>query len=582
MITERMDATLNSVYQRVEKLFPSGRFYAVIHDPKKGELSFPFVRKDGKPLAIDQHPWAVRPCERESQLLLDQVILGAKSIRYESNVRARLAEEKLTYWPDEDPPRAWIGVPMNVGQQVIGALVVESWQEYTSFSINDEQTLTSIARLTAIAIENLRIHSLLERKIENLRTLNSVGQQLSRGLVKDEKEILELIYRSAEGLQLDTQNMFIALYNQDPKHTDADDVFHGTLRCALVFEDGMQKPVSERPIANGLLEHVMGTKVSFNPSDVKAACREFALDQNDSAQSWLGVPMLAETDVLGVIVLYNNNLEQAYTRDAQETLEILAGQAAVALQNQRLYEQQLRTQEQKTAAENMAVMSLVAAEFAHKMNNLAGTIPVRINRSIEQLDTTNPRDEKIIKNLNQVLKEAEGILRAAQEIRESSEAGFKEDVDVNRLLEIAVSRAINTQENIEDRVKVTKTFMENLPVIKAERSSFIDAMTSMIKNSFEAIQGSGSLTVDTSIGKLNNEEAITIKISDTGQGIPQSELPKIFDLFYTTKGEKGLGFGLWRDKIFFKKLGGEIDVDSEINAGTTFTIRIPVRENMKA
>jgi signal transduction histidine kinase len=292
--------------------------------------------------------------------------------------------------------------------------------------------------------------------------------------------------------------------------------------------------------------------------------------------------MLAETDVLGVIVLYNNNFEQAYTRDAQETLEILAGQAAVALQNQRLYETQLRAQEQKTAAENMAVMSMVAAEFAHKMNNLAGTIPVRINRSIEQLDATNPRDEKILKNLTQILKEAEGILRAAQEIRESSEPGFKEELDVNRLLEIAISRAINTQENVEDRVKVTKTFMENLPVIKAERSSFIDALTSMIKNSFEAIQGSGSLTVDTSLGKLNNEEAITIKISDTGQGIPQSELPKIFDLFYTTKGEKGLGFGLWRDKIFFKKLGGEIDVDSEINAGTTFTIRIPVRENMKA
>ena len=576
-----MDATLNSVYQRVEKLFPSGRFYAVIHDPKKGELSFPFVRQDGQPLANDQDPWVVRPCERENQLLLDQVILGAKSIRYESNVPAHLAEEKLGYWPDQDPPRAWMGVPMNVGQQVIGALVVESWQEYTSFTIHDEQTLTSIARLTAIAIENLRIHNLLEHKIENLRTLNYVGQQLGGGLAKEEKEILELIYESATGFQLDTQNMYIAFYNPDPNHTDAGDDIHGTLRHALSFEDGVRKPLSEHPLENGLVEHVIRTKASFNPPDVKAACEELALEQREIPQSWLGVPMLSEGNAFGVIVLYNNELEQAYSHDARDILEILAGQAAVALQNQRLYETQLRAQEQKTAAENMAVMSLVAAEFAHKMNNLAGTIPVRINRSMEQLDPTSPRDEKIRKNLTQILKEAEGILRAAQEIRESSEPGFKEDVDVNRLLEIAISRAINTQENIEDRVQVTKTFTEDLPVIKVERSSFIDALTSMIKNSFEAIQGSGSMTVETSLGKLNNEDAITIKISDTGQGIPQSELPKIFDLFYTTKGEKGLGFGLWRDKIFFKKLGGEIDVDSELNAGTTFTIRIPVRENMK-
>lgn len=95
--------------------------------------------------------------------------------------------------------------------------------------------------------------------------------------------------------------------------------------------------------------------------------------------------MISEGQVLGVIVLRNYELKQVYSEDDQEMLGILAGQAAVALQNLRLYQaeqqaqmEKVMAQEQKMAAEKMTIMSGVAAESPHKMNNLAGTIPVRI------------------------------------------------------------------------------------------------------------------------------------------------------------------------------------------------------------
>jgi len=219
------------------------------------------------------------------------------------------------------------------------------------------------------------------------------------------------------------------------------------------------------------------------------------------------------------------------------------------------------------AAEKMTIMSGVAAEFAHKMNNLAGTIPVRINIAKDLLNPNNPRDIKIIEQLTKIGKEADGILTAAQKIRQSSERAPDEQININQLLEIAVNRAQDTQTIKDNQVKVLFELSEDLPLIMAERNSLLDTLTSIAKNGYESINGKGLLTVMTRRTEKNGRDAIEIKITDTGRGIPASDLPKIFDLFYTTKDGKGLGFGLWRDRIFIKKLGGEIDVHGFVCRG---------------
>jgi two-component system NtrC family sensor kinase len=232
-------------------------------------------------------------------------------------------------------------------------------------------------------------------------------------------------------------------------------------------------------------------------------------------------------------------------------------------------------QEEKNAAENMAIMSLTAAEFAHKMNNLAGTIPVRIDMAKSLLDGNDPRDTKIIEYLEKIRKEADVILSAAKEIRESSEQRASEDINVHQLLEIAIARAKNTQQNAQSKVEILQIFEEGLPLICVEKNSLLDTLTSIIKNGIEAIEAQGIVTIKTRSIQRAERKFIEIEVSDMGRGIPSSDLSKIFDLFYTTKGGKGLGFGLWRDRTFIKRLGGEIDVQSEVGKGSRFTIRIP-------
>jgi two-component system NtrC family sensor kinase len=95
----------------------------------------------------------------------------------------------------------------------------------------------------------------------------------------------------------------------------------------------------------------------------------------------------------------------------------------------------------------------------------------------------------------------------------------------------------------------------------------------MIANARDAMPDGGTLTVTTS----GNSDEIGIEISDTGIGIPEKNLKKIFDSFFTTKDEvKGVGLGLSVCYGFIKDHGGDIKVKSEVGVGTTFTITLPV------
>jgi signal transduction histidine kinase len=378
--------------------------------------------------------------------------------------------------------------------------------------------------------------------------------------------------------------MYIALYDPDPDKPDTPDEIFGMIRIGLARNVEKKAPMKNRAAQKGLTEYVIRTKKSFRPLDVQQAYKEYAPDSliksnSPRPRSWLGVPIFFSNQVRGAIVLRNYEFEHIYTDDDREIIEILSGQIAAELNRLHMNQREKEMQEEKNAAENMAIMSLTATEFAHKMNNLAGTIPVRIDMAKSLLDGNDPRDTKIIEYLEKIRKEADVILSAAKEIRESSERRASEDVDANQLLETAIARADNARQNIQSKVEILKIFSDKLPLIQIERNTFLDVLTSIVKNGVEAIEDQGTVTIKTDLTVRVEKKFLEIQVSDTGKGILPSDLPKIFDLFYTTKGGKGLGFGLWRDRTFIKRLGGEIDVESELGKGSIFTIRIPVGAN---
>ena len=100
----------------------------------------------------------------------------------------------------------------------------------------------------------------------------------------------------------------------------------------------------------------------------------------------------------------------------------------------------------------------------------------------------------------------------------------------------------------------------------------------ILSNAVQAIENQGEIWITIKSTELNSEEAVEISIRDSGIGMTQNIIDKVFDPFFSTKGQKGTGLGLSVIWGIIDNHNGSISVQSEINKGTTFSIRLPQGE----
>jgi signal transduction histidine kinase len=98
-------------------------------------------------------------------------------------------------------------------------------------------------------------------------------------------------------------------------------------------------------------------------------------------------------------------------------------------------------------------------------------------------------------------------------------------------------------------------------------------LVNLVKNAMQAMTRGGALTLETG----QTDEAVWVSVGDTGGGIPPDRINHIFEPFYTTK-KKGTGLGLMIVQRIVRQHGGHIELESRVNEGTTFRIRLPLRE----
>ena len=486
---------------------------------------------------------------------------------------------------------ALIGVPLTVEEKTIGAFFLND-SEPREFTGYEEDLLSTLADQAAIAIENARLYDHisknLERRIQELEVLTEIGRTVSNLGID---EILEEIHTQS-GKLMDVRNIQIAFYDEYKDEVSFPLAYDAGKKVEAGHKDF--RPRRRGEYRYGLTEYVIDRgKAEFSEGDVWkwAEKRGIQLSEKIPTKSWIGAPLKVwdrerqAEKVIGLISIQSYEKEDAYDESDLRVLETMVNQAAVAIENARLYEtleekveertrQWKEAQEKVAAAERLAMMSDVAAEFAHRMNNLAGTIPLRVNMVRGHLDPEDARDSQVLEQLDGVKKDAEQLLQAAQEIKRSTEVKAPEPIVVNDLLSIALERVWRSQPET-GKITLQKDFAPDLPQLVIDRNRLLDTFVSVIRNAVEAMPNGGALAVSSRLGTLNDKPCVEVAVSDTGVGIPKSDLPQIFGLFFTTK-PGGLGFGLWRDRNFLKGLGGNIDVESEVGQGTTFTIKLPV------
>jgi len=143
-------------------------------------------------------------------------------------------------------------------------------------------------------------------------------------------------------------------------------------------------------------------------------------------------------------------------------------------------------------------------------------------------------------------------------------------VDIAKVLDdsiLAVTRNIKQSE-----FRIIRNYKRDIINLQADKVQLVKAFSHLIQNSLNAMTSGGSLTID--VDWIEENEACSIIIKDTGRGIPPEDLDKIFDPFYTTP-EKGVGLGLPLSKKIIEGHGGKITVSSVPNQGTAITVILP-------
>ncbi len=267
--------------------------------------------------------------------------------------------------------------------------------------------------------------------------------------------------------------------------------------------------------------------------------------------------------------IIEGNLSAAMISDARGK-DIATVGIFVDLKERLEMERKLRqTQEQLLQSEKLAAMGRLTSQIAHELNNpLYG-----IMNTLELMKTEIPPESKRRKILEMALSETVRLTEMLRKMLSFSKPDEEErhPANINTILDEIL--LLHEKQLQEHSIRISSSFADDLNEVYASKNQLRQVFLNMLSNARDAMLEGGTLTVTTRAEGDN----VYVEISDTGAGIREENLSKIFDSFFTTKDNiKDVGLGLSVCYGFIKDHGGDIKVKSEWGSGTTFTIILPI------
>ena len=226
-------------------------------------------------------------------------------------------------------------------------------------------------------------------------------------------------------------------------------------------------------------------------------------------------------------------------------------------------------------SDKLASIGRLAAGVAHEINNpLTGVLTYSsflLKRSKD--------DSEIKSDLEIIVRETKRCRDIVKDLLDFARpiSAYKKSVNINDVIDRALN-IVASQLNLRDIV-VNKQYLESLPDVSIDDGQLQQVFINLLVNAADAIGNKGGkISLVTGTVQFQGKEHVQVEVTDTGCGIAKENLSKIFEPFYSTKDQKGIGLGLSVVWGIIDKHQGTIAVDSELNKGTTFTIRLPVSQ----
>jgi len=454
--------------------------------------------------------------------------------------------------------------------------------KFTSKSGNDVIAILSTSIIKIGDIENtvciIKDISKLKRD-EKIKDVLLNISEASR-TIKDLTELSRRVHQQVS-LLMDAENFYIALIHDEAK---------GTYTFPYIVDVNPEEYVEPNiPVAlkNGLTHFVYKSKKPLLVKDKvsetifkKYGIKIIGID----AKSWLGVPLKVTDDkIIGVIALQSYSNANKYSNEDLNVLSIISNTIASVIEH-------WQTEETLIQLEKIEVVGKLAGGVAHDLNNVLGAIVSYPDLILKKL----PENSPMIKTVTSIQQSGLKAAAIVQDLLTLARRG------------VAITTVVNLNEIIKDYIEspvfeklkmyhsdiiVEKKFEKRRTSIRGSALHLSKTIMNLVSNAAESITGKGKIIISTELVSLNVDKIgyyhsikkgkyVLLRVSDTGSGIPESDLNKIFEPFYTKKkmGRSGTGLGMavvWGTVEDHK---GFIDVISEEGVGTVFELFFPISD----
>ncbi len=547
---------LNGLLDAVARLFPDMRHAHVFLD-RRGELSFAAsLWADGTRGRLAAPP---RPHGLTYMVAQQGRLMAISSLRH----------HPLFADLEGIGEGAMMGVPLKVGERLVGVLTL-TLQHARAFDEHTLHLLRMLADHTGVALESVRLLDEVQANMRQLAALNAISRDISSTL--DLPRVLERIAGHARNL-MQADECEIYLLDADRK-----------LLRPIVALGPFAELVKQRPIrvGEGVIGSIAQSGVSELVADTSRDPRVIRIPGTPDAHALMGVVLRARGELLGVMSLARSLERGPFPPDALELMANLAQQAAVAIENARLYwnERQLR-EETAQALEELRRLEQVKDQFIQNVSHELRT-PITLVHGYAELmrsgalgPLTPEQDEalEVIQRRTTFLTEMVTDFTMLIEIKAR---GLRTEwLDVPALLHETVATARPAAEAAQ--LTLEAHIPARLPKIRGDVVYLRRVLDNLLSNAVKFTPAGGRIT----LRAWREDKHVCIAVADTGIGIPASEHARIFNRFYqvdgsTTRQYGGTGLGLAVVKEIVEAHGGSVSLESAVGQGTTFTVRLPI------
>jgi GAF domain-containing protein len=589
-----MQGIYDLVGDRIRELFDAQAVIIATFDEETATESFRYIHEHG-----ERHYPEARPYDRIRQQLIDTRELILINENADEAVVAITGRARKAV-PGTKLPKSLLFVPLIVADVVRGYVSLQNLDREHAFTQAEVRLLSTLSNSMSVALENARLFD------ETARLLAETEQRAA------EMDTVNTISRAlVSQLDLDT---LVHLVGEQMRETFSADIVYVALldrKAGMIeFPYVYGETLDPLPLGEGLTSQIInsGAPLLIN-TGIQERTRKMGIQRiGKKAASYLGVPIMASTEGIGVISVQSTQAEDVFDEDDLRLLMTIAANVGVALQNAHSYqklnaamEELKRTQAQLVQQEKMASLGALTAGIAHEIKNPLNFINnfAQMNEELarelrDEIAAGKPAAEvddlaaDIELNSSKIAehgRRADGIVRSMLDHSRGG-TGERQPTDLNALLSEYAGLAHHGMraQKLSFECAVEKSLDPMLPPVMSMPQELGRVFLNLLSNAFQAVHERamsaerGTYSPAVHLSTSVSEAGVEIRVSDNGTGMPEDVRRRIFEPFFTTKaaGEgTGLGLSLSHD-IVVQGHGGAIGVTSQPGEGTEFRIVLPI------